>query len=398
MAEGYQSMARALSMPVSPSTSPSQARRSILPSWMPSSSVDSSPLRSRSPNRHHRPTTAKERWLKNAVRIQLRATKTFMKLTLLQRVLAVIALVLAAVFGVLFLVFNERIFAWLEPYADKWRALPGGWLIIWALTFLTAFPPVVGYSSCLTTAGFLYGFPWGWFITSSATICGSLGSFMLSRNLLSGYVRRLIENDKRFGALTLTLKHDGLKLLILIRLCPLPYSLLNGALATIPTVNPLYFTLATAITSPKLMLQTFIGGRLGKIAKDGGTMDIGTKILNYASIVLGIVLGVIVAVTIYRNTVARAKELEAEEEERLREPAGQEELARELYSDADPDARLRNTESADDISLFETEAEAERLSYRDELNVDDDTGFGRDSGDEERNIGLPAPRTKREER
>lgn len=154
-------MARALSLPVSPLQSPSQGRRSILPTWMPSPS-DSSPSRSRSPNRRGpTTTTAKERWMRNAVRIQHQVTKTIMKLTLLQRVLAAIALVLTAVFGVLFLIFNERIFAWLEPFADKWRALPGGWLIIWVLTFLTAFPPVLGYSSCLTTAGFLYGFPWG---------------------------------------------------------------------------------------------------------------------------------------------------------------------------------------------------------------------------------------------
>lgn len=129
---------------------------------------------------------------------------------------------------------------------------------------------------------------------------------MLSRTLLSGYVRRLIENDKRFAALALTLKHDGLKLLIMIRLCPLPYSLSNGALSTFPTVNPLYFTLATAIASPKLLLHTFIGGRLGKLAKHGGTMDTGTKLLNYASIVFGLVLGVIVAGTIYRRYSPKA--------------------------------------------------------------------------------------------
>lgn len=96
-----------------------------------------------------------------AGQLQKHAYKAVRKLTIWQRALLAIALVLAAVFGILFLVFNQRIFAWLEPYADKWRAVPAGWLIIWALTFLSAFPPLIGYSTCVTVAGFLYGLPNG---------------------------------------------------------------------------------------------------------------------------------------------------------------------------------------------------------------------------------------------
>jgi len=82
-------------------------------------------------------------------------------LTPVQRYLAVVALVVNVVLVILFLVYNERIFGWLEPYAAKWKDLRGGWLIIWALTFTAAFPPLIGYSTCVTTAGFVYGFPVG---------------------------------------------------------------------------------------------------------------------------------------------------------------------------------------------------------------------------------------------
>lgn len=94
-------------------------------------------------------------------RLQRKFYRTAKKLTLLQKVLAIIALVGLLVAGVLLLVFNEKIFAWLEPFAEKLKKLRGGWLIIWALTFMTAFPPVIGYSTCVTTAGFIYGFPEG---------------------------------------------------------------------------------------------------------------------------------------------------------------------------------------------------------------------------------------------
>ena len=96
-----------------------------------------------------------------AERLQRRFLQTAYKLTLFQRVLAGVALLTAAVLTILVLVFNEPFFAWLEPFAAKWKNLRGGWLILWAMTFTTAFPPVIGYSTCVTIAGFVYGVPEG---------------------------------------------------------------------------------------------------------------------------------------------------------------------------------------------------------------------------------------------
>ena len=112
-----------------------------------------------------------------------------------------------------------------------------------------------------------------WFIVASATIVGSTCSFLASRYFLQSYVDRLVKNDSRFAALALTLKHDGIKLLIMIRLCPLPYSFSNGAISTIPTVTWQSFMFATAIVSPKLLLHVFVGAKLGELAERGAEMD-----------------------------------------------------------------------------------------------------------------------------
>jgi len=87
--------------------------------------------------------------------------KTVEKMTAVQRAGSVVVGIITIVLAILFLVFSERIFAWLEPVAEKWKNLKGGWLILWFMCFTTAFPPVIGYSTCLTLAGFVYGFPWG---------------------------------------------------------------------------------------------------------------------------------------------------------------------------------------------------------------------------------------------
>jgi hypothetical protein len=66
------------------------------------------------------------------------------------------------VLSILFLVFNEKIFHAFLPAAKKWRDITAGWLILWALIFVVSFPPLIGYSSLLTIAGFVYGFPNGY--------------------------------------------------------------------------------------------------------------------------------------------------------------------------------------------------------------------------------------------
>jgi uncharacterized membrane protein YdjX (TVP38/TMEM64 family) len=289
------------------------------------------------------------------------------------------------VLSILILIYNERILSLLAPVAQKWRSTQAGWLILWTLVFIVSFPPLIGYSTFLSLAGFVYGFPYGWPIVASATLVGSIAAFIVSRYVLHGYVSRLMEKDKRFAALALTIKHDGLKLLIMIRLCPLPYSLSNGALSTIPTVTWLRFAIATAIVSPKLLVHVFIGAQLGKLAKHGGEMDAKTKAVSYISIVVGTAMGVATGWIIYNQTTKRAHELGAQEREHTRRESG--DRLRGEYAD-DPGAleaaeRLREDVQADDISLRTEEPwdddlddDAELGSYHDspvDEEYDDDT-------------------------
>ena len=299
-----------------------------------------------------------------------------------------------AVLGILFLVYNETIFKKvLLPVAQKWRDITGGWLILWALIFAVSFPPLLGYSSLLTIAGFVYGFPNGyvhscttllkqhlichsWFIAATATIAGSTASFLLSRSVLKNMVHRLIANDTRFAALSLTLKHDGLKLLVMIRMCPLPYSLSNGAVATIPTIHWASYALATAIVSPKLMLHIFIGSQLEKIAATpDGKMDTRTKILSYASIAIGAVAGVATGYFMYSKTKQRAAQLEAEERAGVRRTSV-DDLENEYVDDPSAlEAAERLREEEDDISLrtaWDDEYRDEPPETGDAVEVGDD--------------------------
>ena len=156
MPADYNSTARALALPVSPPRTPNQSTRT---SWQRSTS-SSSARRNYSSN-DSRGTSFRDKVLDNAERFQRQVFRTVKKLSPLQRFLAGLVLLTSLVLTILFFIYNERIFAWLEPIAERWKNLRGGWLIIWFMIFVTAFPPLIGYSTCVTIAGFVYGFPNG---------------------------------------------------------------------------------------------------------------------------------------------------------------------------------------------------------------------------------------------
>lgn len=335
--------------------------------------------------------TLRDNLINTAEKIYEKVMATVQKMSLLQKILAGAVLTAAGVLGILFLIFNEKIFHALEPFALRWKRTTGGWTILWAMTFMTAFPPLIGYSMCGTLAGFVYGIWEGWFILMTASVAGSFCSFIVSRTILRGYVERMVANDKRFAALTLVLKHDGLKLLCMIRLCPLPYSISNGAMSTFPTVDPFMYAAATALVSPKLFIHAFIGSRLAAIARTGEQMTTKDRAVNWASILIGVTVGAFTGWFIYRKTMARAHELEAEEAQNVKDTVRRTGGLTRQFSD-DPEAQVAADTLAaddDDVAYFD-DAPSPKPPYSDHHNQDDDAfASGDDSGEV---IGLRGQR------
>ncbi|KAK4083592.1 uncharacterized protein Triagg1_1254 [Trichoderma aggressivum f. europaeum] len=278
---------------------------------------DASHRLSGSISRSQRISSGAQGWVRDQWTMYLRWSErmyaAFWKLSLLQRSLVVFVICLGWTFIILSILYSEAFFAWLATVSKSWREIPGGWLIAFMLIFATSVPPIVGYSTANTIAGFVYGFPMGWPIAASACIIGSLAAFMACRTVLSGHVNKLIGNDHRFVALGQVLRRDGILYLTGIRFCPLPFSLSNGFLATIPSISPLSFVISTALSTPKLLIHIFIGSRLAIIAEQGDAMSLRDKIINYIGMFIGGAIGAAAGFIIYRRTMARAEELAREE-------------------------------------------------------------------------------------
>jgi uncharacterized membrane protein YdjX (TVP38/TMEM64 family) len=307
--------------------------------------------------------------------------KWYFGLSIKWRIIAVLATVVIWVVLILFAVYSHDLFVRLAPVAKSWRELPAGWLIMFLIVAATSFPPVIGYSTANTVAGFVYGFPLGWPIVASGTVIGSLLAFLASRTVLSTYVDRVVGRDRRFVALGQVLRREGILYLTAIRFCPLPYSLSNGFLATIPSISPVSFALATALASPKLLVHVFIGSRLAVLAEKGDKMGFGDKAINWLSMLISGAVGIAIGLVIYRRTMARAAEL-AREDTHASGATAEEGFAGingSFQYDDDAEGTLMDPEDAaalmsgDDVSLWETQV----ADYR-----DDDGQNGTDDDDD----------------
>ncbi|KKF94245.1 Golgi apparatus membrane protein tvp38 [Ceratocystis platani] len=304
MPADYETTARALSLSprLSPPHTPYSSSSSPAPPWIrPRNSTSGSPgairlgqppLRSsdNSSGFHSEPMTLFERAMalfeqarQQALTTYRMALRRFLALDPLQRVMVAVGGVVALCFALVMLVYWHRIIAGLIPVVKKWRDVRGGWVVMWFIVFMTSFPPIIGYSTASTVAGFV--------------------------TIFSGYVHRLVGQDPRFVALGQVLRRDGLLMLTMIRFCPLPFSLSNGFLATIPTITPTAFVISTALSTPKLLVHVWLASKLALLAENGDSMSFGEKLVNYLSMGIAGVIGITVTVLIYRRTMSRAAEI-----------------------------------------------------------------------------------------
>lgn len=142
------------------------------------------------------------------------------------------------------------------------------------------------------------------------------------------------------------------------------------------------FVIATSIMTLKLLIPIFVGTRLAAIAKDKDKKDPTANAINWISIVGGLIFGIVTGWLIYKKTVARAQELEAEERAGSRQSGPR----TRQFSDDPEDHAATATLLKDDQIDFRDDRTSQ--SYRDEFTDDEDDVFRFGDGDQEGAIGL----------
>lgn len=225
-------------------------------------------------------------------------------------------------------IFHTAVLTWMTSFSVKFKEVRLNWLILFMLFVCVSFPPMIGYSALALFTGMVYGFPGGWPLIASGTLIGSFCSFLTFRYLLRERAEQVARSSIKFMAFIEILRQDSFLLLWMIRLCPLPYSLSNAAMSTVPSVEPFKFLMATLLCTPKLLIHIFIGSRLVKLsnAKDNASWW-----ANFLSILLANIVFIGTSYSVYTRTKAKSASLQA----KGFEPAGTDPDNFEISDDED---------------------------------------------------------------
>ncbi|CCK69745.1 Tvp38p KNAG_0C06520 [Huiozyma naganishii CBS 8797] len=252
--------------------------------------------------------TPRQRFIYNVKKLGYHIVNEYGELSLWKKMLLTMCGAAMCVTGVLLLVYHNAVLVKLVEVSDELSSKKSTPFILCLLVFIVGFPPLIGFSFLSTSTGLIYGVSLhGWIILAIGSVGGSIASFALFKNILRSRAERLLHMNKRFEAFASVLQeNNSYWLLALLRLCPFPYSLTNGAIASIYGISLKNFAIANVITSPKLLIYLFIGSRIKNM---GETTSAGSRLFDFASILVTIAVFTLTAWLLYFRTQRRYREM-----------------------------------------------------------------------------------------
>ncbi|KAK4055212.1 Tlg2-vesicle protein [Microbotryomycetes sp. JL201] len=213
-----------------------------------------------------------------------------------------------------------RMFEILAEWADGLREMRFGWLLLLMTIIITSVPPLLGYGTAQTLCGFAFGVINGWLLGAAGCLIGGCFAFLLTRRLIE-YYAPMLKSNSHFQALSKAVKHKGLPLIVLIRLCPFSFPYSNAFFAAVESVSVFQFFIATLAITPKLLLHAWIGQRMYLFADPTSrhSMDPQAKRLNAIFIAVGTILGFAVSYYLYKMTMRYVEEANQSSEDDDRE-------------------------------------------------------------------------------
>lgn len=261
--------------------------------------------------------TPRQRLARHLKRSCAKLVYHYHRLPFWQRALLVIAALCGLTLGILLLVFHAPMLHWLVETSNELRAKHRTAFVLVLLLFVVSFPPLIGFSFLSTSTGLIYGVSFeGWVILAFGTISGSIAAFALFKTLLRSKAERLVHSSPRFEAFAAILQENhSYWILALVRLCPLPYSITNGAVAAVHGLSIRNFAIAQFITTPKLFIYLFVGSRIKRMGESNST---GSKLFDLASIVITGLIVTFTAWVLYFKTKSKYAQLQRQRQQHAR--------------------------------------------------------------------------------
>ncbi|KAI8060094.1 hypothetical protein BC940DRAFT_312747 [Gongronella butleri] len=206
----------------------------------------------------------------------------------------------------------------IQDVAVEMRSTPFSWLAMMGVLILTSIPPVIGFTFTASLTGFIYGVPGGFPIVISGAFVGAMTCFHLIRRYqITRFIRLSPSKQEKYQAIQDAIEQGGLRIMLLIRLSPIPWPITNMMLSVLPTVTPRQFTITAFVSAFKLCLEVWVGSQLADIANP----DLPESAHRVAVITMLVSVFILVAVAywLYRvsmqkvNAIAKSRPYDDEE-------------------------------------------------------------------------------------
>ncbi|VDC01184.1 unnamed protein product [Peniophora sp. CBMAI 1063] len=190
---------------------------------------------------------------------------------------------------ILSVVYNSKILQWLAPIGEKWRALPGGWLIPIAILIVLSYPPLFGQEVICTVCGVVWGTGLGFAIAAAGTVVGEIIEFFVFRLACRGRSGKFEEKSLVWGLLARITRTGGFTIVLMARLSFLPSHFTTIVFAMAGT-NFWKFLVALIVS----LIQPFTYVYLGAVAiqkaehKEDNTSQTVSTLTTVASVIIGL--------------------------------------------------------------------------------------------------------------
>ncbi|KAL9538015.1 hypothetical protein MBANPS3_011274 [Mucor bainieri] len=175
-------------------------------------------------------------------------------------------------------------------------------------------PPLSAFIISVYMAGYVYG-PRGGLPATAGAFFGAL--------LAYGFVQKMrmvpwfqVSDDNiklKFKALSRAIEQGGFKMILMMRLSPLPWQITNLVLALCDQVSFRTYALAAFISSFKINADVWFGSQLAHLSRPDTSPE--ALALNRIITITGFVVSTIVTFAIFKSTKQRIKQCEEEQEQ-----------------------------------------------------------------------------------
>ncbi|KAL7320510.1 Tlg2-vesicle protein [Mucor circinelloides] len=195
--------------------------------------------------------------------------------------------------------------------------------------FSMPIPPLSAFILSVYMAGYVYG-PKGGIPATLGAFFGALLAYGFVQKMRTVRWFTVPDNLRlKLKAVSRAIEQGGFKMVLMMRLSPLPWQITNLVLSLCDKVSFGTYALAAFISSFKINADVWFGSQLANLSRPDTSPEALT--VNRIITIAGFIVSTITAFSIYRSTKQKIKECE-EEQEQVHLLSQQEECALSLHA------------------------------------------------------------------